>query len=205
MASKFDESLVGGSINFAELARLVPDLSGDFSDYTPSNPDLEARTKFVPMSGIDVTSADDERPYIGTTSLASCAGIAIYDSENKIGAVAHVFFMEKESLTVYACDASGRAIPSTERKLVVKNTSPFTYLAKALIRKADQIGGNQYKFMAFNIERGVRTEAQNKQLMSVVNRTVDNLRQAGKILAVEYRNERDFRLDTRTGLILPYY
>jgi len=182
-----------------------PDYSSGFGR---GNPDLEARTKFVPMSGIDVTSADDEKPYVGTTSLASCAGIAIYDPEHKVGGVAHVFFNEKESMTVYMHDAQGRVIPSTGRAIVVDNPrpfEPFTYLAEALIKRADEIGGEIYKFMVFNVEYGVRTPEQNEQLKEVVERTIDNLRQAGKITDVEYRPEQEFRLDTRNGAILPYY
>ena len=53
------------------------------------------------MSGIDVTSANDEKPCIGTTSLCSCAGISIYDAERKVGGVAHVFFTEKETDTLF--------------------------------------------------------------------------------------------------------
>ena len=172
------------------------------------NPDLEARTKFVPISGIDVTSADDEQPYIGTTSLASCAGIAIYDAEHKVGGVAHAFFNEKESMTVYMRDAQGRKIPSSGRAVIIDNPrpfEPFAYLAEALVRRADEIGGEKYKFMAFNVQHGCRKPEQNEQLKSVVERTIDKLRQTGKITDVEYRHEQEFRLDTRTGVILPYY
>ena len=182
-----------------------PDYSSGFSR---GNIDLEARTKFVPMSGIDVTSADDEKPYVGTTSLASCAGIAIYDSENKVGGVAHAFFNEKESMTVYMRDAQGREIPSTGRAVVVNNPrpfEPFAYLAEALVRRADELGGEKYKFMAFNVEHGCRTQAQNEQLKVVADRTIDKLKRAGKISDVEYRHEQAFRLDTRTGSILPYH
>ncbi|MDP3640298.1 MAG: hypothetical protein Q8R53_03800 [Nanoarchaeota archaeon] len=173
-----------------------------------NNPDLEARTKFVPMSLVEVTSATDGKPYVGTTSLASCAGIAIYDAEHKVGGVAHAFFNEKESIVVYMRDAQGRAIPSSGRAIVRDNPrpfEPFAYLAGALIRKADEIGGKKYKFMAFNVQHGCRTPAQNEQLKVVVDRTIDTLRQAGKISDFEYRHEQAFRLDTRTGVILPYF
>ena len=84
--------------------------------------DLEARTKFIPMTnGVDVTSANDEKYYIGTTSLSSCAGIAIYDPEYKIGGVAHAFFNEKISMSVYARDLQGRGIPSSGREIIIDN------------------------------------------------------------------------------------
>jgi hypothetical protein len=172
------------------------------------NLDLEARTKFVPMSMLDVTSATDEKPYVGTTSLASCAGIAVYDPEHKVGGVAHVFFNEKESMAVYTRDAQGREIPSSGRAIVVDNPrpfEPFAYLAEALVRRADEIGGQRYKFMAFNVQHGCRKPEQNEQLKSVVDRTIEKLRQAGKITDVEYRHERAFILDTINGNVLPYY
>src|SRR3989338_8719346 len=179
----------------------------EFPDYGSGfgrgrNPDLEARTKFVPMSGIDVTSADDEKPYVGTTSLASCAGIAIYDAEHRVGGVAHAFFNEIEEIVQYIHDAEGRAIPSSGRAIVVNNPrpfEPFAYLAEALVRRDDEIGGEKYKFMAFNVQHDCRKPEQNEQLKSVVERTIDKLRQAGKITDVEYRHEQEFRLDTRTG------
>lgn len=172
------------------------------------NPDLEARTKTVPMSMVDVTSATDEKPYVGTTSLASCAGIAIYDAEHKVGGVAHAFFNEKESMAVYMHDSQGRAIPSSGREIVVDNPrpfEPFAYLAEVLIRRADEIGGERYKFIAFNVEHGCRRPEQNTQLKEVVERTIAKLKQLGKITDVEYRHEQEFRLDTRIGTILPYY
>lgn len=168
---------------------------------------LEARTKGVPMSHFDVTSAGDEKPYVGTTSLASCAGMAIYDAEHKVGGVAHVFFNEKESMAVYMQDAQGREIPSTGREVILDNPrpfEPFADLAEALVKKADKNGGERYKFMVFNVGFGCRTPEQHEQLKSVVDRTIDKLRQAGKIATVEYRHEQAFRLDTGTGAILPY-
>ncbi|MBT3450479.1 hypothetical protein HN652_00935 [archaeon] len=164
--------------------------------------------KSVYMDDFDVTSADDEKPYIGTTSLASCAGIAIYDPKNKIGGVAHVFFNDKISMSHYMRDAQGRDIPSSGRSIVVDNPrpfDPFTYLAEALVRKADSIGGEKYQFMAFNVKHGCRTQEQNIQLQSVVERTVQKLTETDKITDFEYRNETQFKLDTRTGLIIPYY
>jgi hypothetical protein len=193
----------------AKLTKLFAKMEfPDFGSDRGRNPDLEARTKFVPMSMLDVTSATDEKPYVGTTSLASCAGIAIYDPKHQVGGVAHVFFNKKESMTLYMCDSQGKEIPSTGRKIVVDTPrpfEPFAYLAEALVRRADEIGGEKYKFMAFNVQHGCRKPEQNEQLKSVVERTIDKLRQAGKITDGEYRHEQAFRLDTRTGTILPYY
>ncbi len=156
----------------------------------------DKQTKYVHMNFFDVTSADDEKPYVGTTSLASCAGIAIYDPVNKIGGVAHVFFCEKETIQY------GESIAIIDNP---RPFDPFAYLAESLVRKADSIGGDRYKFIAFNIQYGCRTQEQNIQLQSVVERTVDKLKQAGKITDFEYRHDQQFKLDTRTGLIHPYY
>lgn len=164
------------------------------------NPDLEAKTKFIPMEDLDVTSADDEKPYVGTTSLASCAGIAIYDFDHKVGGVAHVFFNEKETdMWYYQQTGKIRYIEKPNAFL------DFQWLAEALVRRADEIGGERYKFMVFNVDHGCRRPEQNRQLKEVVERTIAQLKQSGKITDAEYRHEQDFRLDTKTGAILPYH
>lgn len=43
------------------------------------NPEIERMGIVVPMGGLGVTHAGSGRPYIGTTSLASYAGISIYN------------------------------------------------------------------------------------------------------------------------------
>lgn len=170
--------------------------------------EMEKKVKFVPMGGFDITSATDPKPIVGTTSLASCAGLAIYDPDSKVGGVLHAFFTEKEAIVQYMRDASGREIPSTGRSIVINNPfpfEPFYYLSLALIRRAEEIGGSRFEFHTFNIDFGSRTMDQNKQLRVVVEKTILELEQAGKIRSVSWKHDQDFKLDTRTGLITPYY
>lgn len=177
-------------------------------NFSQRSPRLEEKIKFVPMSGIDVTCAQDNQPYIGTTSLASCAGIAIYDFKNKVAGVAHIFFNKKDSLVVYEFDSKGREIPSTGRAITIDNPlpfEPFRYSAQDLVRRADEIGGEKYKFTTFNVKGGCRTPTQNEQLKSVVGKTIDVLTREGKITEVEHRHEQDFMLDSRNGARLPYF
>ncbi len=169
---------------------------------------IDHLAKYVPMEGMDTTSATDEKPLIGTSALASCAGIAVYDPERKVGGAAHVFFNQKESLVHYMRDAQGREIPSTGREVIIDNPrsfDPFLYNAQALVHLADSRGGHQYNFIAFNIDHGCRTQAQNQQLKEVVERTIGQLREQGKLLSAEYRPETDFLLDTRNGRIFSFH
>lgn len=164
--------------------------------------------KEVGMSFCDVTRAEDTRPRIGTTSLASCAGIAIYDPVAKVGGVAHAFFNDKESMTVYARDTSGREIPSSGRSIIVNNPAPFApfeWLSDSLIKKADALGGQQYIYYTFNIEHGCRTPEQNQQLEAVVQSVISQLTTAGKIISTESRHETGFILDTRDGSFMPVW
>jgi hypothetical protein len=105
-------------------------------------------------------------------------------------------------------DAQGRDIPSTGRAVIINNPrpfAPFKYLAEALVKRADEAGGAQYKFSIFNVQHGCRTADQNQQLLAVAEQTLSELSRGGKITSSEYRNEQAFRLDTRNGQINPYY
>jgi len=118
-----------------------------------------------------------------------------------------VFFNDKISIAVYLKDSTGREIPSTGRSVIINNPNPFSdlkYECKALIRKADELGGQKYKFIAFNIDHGCRTREQNNRLKEVVEETIKEFISTGKISQSDYRNEREFILDTKTGAILHY-
>ncbi len=82
-----------------------------------ANPEKDKELLYVPMGFAEATRATDPKPKIGTASLASCAGIGLYDPDRKVGGVAHVFFNEKttHTWTDYKHDSQGRAIPSTGR------------------------------------------------------------------------------------------
>ena len=158
----------------------------------------------VPMGSFDVTLATAEKPVIGTSGLASCAGIAIYDFHAKIGGVAHVFFNSKVMDVIYFKDSQGRDIPSSGRALIIDNPfpfAPFTDLSLGLMAKADSVGGRVYDFYAFNVQHGCRTVYENKRLEQTVDATIATLRTHGKINSFEYRFDRAFVLDTRTGNI----
>lgn len=68
---------------------------GDLSSFSARELERQGLLKYVSMSHCDATTARDPQPYIGTSSLASCAGVAIYDRDKQVGGVAHVFFNEK--------------------------------------------------------------------------------------------------------------
>ncbi len=199
------EDLVRKGIDLTQLRTLLDSLA-PFHDYTP-NPFPKEKTIEVPMGGLEVTTAIAEKPYIGTASLASCAGIAIYDAQNKIGGVAHVFFNEKESMTIYQRDAQGREIPSSGRSIIVNNPfwySPFSQNANQLIAMADARGGSNYQFTAFNIHHGCRTRKQNEKLVEIVDGVIATLQANRKITTASYRTETAFVVNTITGQIVPY-
>lgn len=207
------EKDLSGQLKIPEISHLVRSLTDTAFRYPSSQearrtPETEKHILMVPISFAEVTSAEDEKFMIGTTSLDSCAGVAIYDEEQKIGGVSHVFFNDKESLTVYDRDAQGREIPSSGRSVIVNNPrpfEPFKWLTTSLVKKADEKGGKRYKVKVFNVGHGVRTPEQNIQLKRVVEETLASLGSEGKIVDSEYRNEQSFVLDTRDGQIRPWY
>ncbi len=168
--------------------------------------DMEKQVKFIPKGCLAVTSSADPKPMVGTTSLTSCAGLAVYDPDAKVGGGLHAFFKEKEVLTDYMRDERGREIPGTEGLILINNPfGPFSSLTRGLVDKAISVGGDRFDLYAFNIDFGIRTPNRNRQLRKIAEELLQELEQAGRIRTVSWRNERNFKLDTRTGVIVPYY
>lgn len=153
---------------------------------------VDKETVFVPMGFAVAVSAEDKKPCVGTTSLASCAGIAIYDQERRVAGVAHVFFNEKTS------GPNGTVVddPTWFRK--------FDELASWIISAGDKRGGGSYRMTLFNVQGGARTKEQNESLARHVESAVERLRRSGKVSSVDYRSDDNFRIDARTGDIRPY-
>lgn len=161
-----------------------------------------------------VTTSDDAKPYIGTTSLASCLGIGLTDTEHKVAGVAHVFFNEKEAIVDYSHDAQGRVMPNSGKEIIINKLNPFIdtqYHLNYLINLAREKGASKIKLYFFNLEGGARTADQNSQLQETIDKTLGVLKQKREkdekeleIENVEYRSEQSFRIDSRTGQILPF-
>lgn len=174
------------------------------------NPD----TVEVPMGFELVTTSSDTKPYIGTFSLASCLGIGLTDTEHKVAGVAHVFFTEKEEIVSYLHDSQGRNIPSSGKAIIVNKPNPFIdtqWRLNHLISLAREKGAKKIKLYFFNVQGGSRTTAQNNQLQETIDKTLDYLKQKREkdekkveIEDVKYRSEQSFRIDSRTGQILPF-
>ena len=179
----------------------------DFEEREGDN--IKDKTKVVNLTEMAVAAGTETRHYLGTTDLASCIGLVIYDTDQKIGGIAHVYYKEDYDLTLYMRDEQQQSQKyaryernpddsSDERNLVVDN------VVEALINEANKIGGKQYKLIAFNVKRGDRKKEQNRQLEDAIKKTAARLGSSEKINGLEFRNERAFILDTGTGKILPY-
>lgn len=166
----------------------------------------------VPMGFELVTTSNDTKPYIGTSSLASCLGIGLTDTEHKIAGVAHVFFTEKETIVSYLHDSSGRDMPSSSSEIIVNKLNPFIdtqYRLNHLISLAREKGAKKVKLYFFNVQGGARTAEQNNQLQKTIDKALGDLKQKKdekeiEIEEIKYRSERSFRIDSRTGQILPF-
>jgi len=159
---------------------------------------------WVGIGNNDVTKATDDRPIVGTKSLLSCAGIAIYDMGNKVGGVAHVFFKEKTGHVFYIEGTQGREISSMGRAVVCDKPTwyeEFGWHLRGLIRKANEKGGKRYLFYAFNVQQGCRTKTQNERLTSYVEQEAQRLIADGVVSEFRWRDDRAFTLDTRTGIL----
>lgn len=193
----------------------------DFFEYLPTKKQSErlgSREKdkellYVPMGFAEAVCATDKTPKIGTSSLASCAGICIYDPERKVGAVAHVFFNEKtvRTWTTYLKDSLGRNIPETGKMHYEVVNDPYWFkqfevMMYQVIYKANEKGGQKYEFHGFNISEGARTKDQNQELFAFAESVVKKLYDSQVFIGdPDWKLWPGFILDTRTGLILPYY
>lgn len=171
------------------------------------SPEEDKELVYVPMGMAEAVTATGPKPKVGTTSLASCAGIGIYDPETRVGGIAHVFFNEKTSYVHYDTDASGRQIPSSGREIV--HDDPYWYrrfehLMSALLKKAQEKGGKAFEFHGFNVLQGARTKEQNEQLARHAQEVVKRLQDEGVLVGEpDWKMWQGVTLDTRTGQFTP--
>lgn len=168
----------------------------------------------VPMGFELVTTSNDTKPYIGTSSLSSCLGIGLTDTEHKIAGVAHVFYTEKEEIVQYMKGHQGRDMPNSAKIIIVNKPNPFVdtqWRLNHLINLAREKGAKKVKLYFFNVQGGARTTEQNSQLQETINKILGDLKQKREkdekgieIEEVKYRSEQSFRIDSRTGQILPF-
>jgi len=178
--------------NFEDLAALKKEffrISRNLKCPPDFFPSLNKNLVYVPMNDLTVVSATENCYCVGTSDLTSCAGIAIYDPDTKVGGVAHISF--NPEIEGYITPVRGFQF------------SRFSDYADRLISTAGKNGGNKYLFYAFNIGNGCRTQSQNSLLTEIVKTTVDQWQEKEKIIGFEYRDERAFLLNTKTGDILP--
>lgn len=126
-----------------------------------------------------VTTSSDTKPHIGTSSLASCLGIGLTDTEYRVDGVAHVFFTEKEEIASYLHDSQGRDIPNSGKAIIVNKPNPFIdtqWSLNHMISLAREKGAKKIKLYFFNVQGGARTTAQNSQLQETIDKTLNVLR-----------------------------
>ncbi len=133
-----------------------------------------AITRMVGVNEVSAVRFSNTLPCVGTSSLSSCIGFAVYDAEAKVGAVAHVF--------------------------VPKSGEGFQQVAQMLARTveaADLVGGSKYVLYAFNGRQP--DSGRNGPLESAIGEAADALMQSGRVMKFEHREEHNFVLDTRSG------
>src|SRR5690606_37837111 len=121
--------------------------------------DIYPDTVFIPMNFMQVVTGKDEKHCVGTTSLASCLGVMVTDTEAQVAGVGHAFFTDKEMDEHY--------YQMTGQVRYRDKHNPFTdtwsYVI-GLAKRAKEAGASKVKFTFFNVEHGVRTAEQNIQL-----------------------------------------
>src|SRR5438045_9438095 len=74
----------------------MPEIDTYFDPRGPDHYGWELRNSgqlaYVGMGHGDVITATNPQRFIGTSALATCGGIGIYDAEHSVGGVAHVTF-----------------------------------------------------------------------------------------------------------------
>lgn len=143
---------------------------------------INRETKFLTRGRKNVTSPGESQPCIGTASLHTCLGVAIYDREKKIGGGYHQYFDE------------------------IRSFSPFREWTWKLIDDAREAGGRKFALSIVNVGNLIyRTPQKNRELGSVVEETVKDVMSSGVITGIVYIDSEEFRLDTRTGQVFQLY
>jgi hypothetical protein len=137
----------------------------------------------VPAGDVLAIRATDEQFLIGTSGLASCVGLSVCDINRQIGGVAHVFIKRADEASYGKPDQDVRSV------------------AFSLVRKADELGGMRYSFKTFNIKRGYRAKFQTEILEALAKTIKAELHGLCKIADVEARDEPEFILDVRSGVV----
>lgn len=138
--------------------------------------EFAARTKLVGVNEVHAMKSTASEHCVGTRSLSSCVGFALFDEQKKVGAAAHVM-LEADT-------------PAPE---------PVERMISLLIDAANMVGGSAYRMFIFNAREGAR--GWNGQLSAFVDNTLQRLSESGIIRGYEHSDARSFVLDTKTGHI----
>ncbi len=151
------------------------------------------QTILIRPGKIGFTTSTSLKYNIGTYGLTTCVGLAIYDPILKVGGVAHVQFnvsaryLEKLLLGNY----------TNHEDLFSFDYSQFMDDAFALFNLVNLVGGKRYQVYTFNVDD--RDTPDSKDIKKVIDRTFSMLE--SQILSHQSRNETDFKLDIRNGVI----
>jgi len=132
------------------------------------------RTNMVGVNEVAAVAFHNRQHCIGTTSLSSCAGFALFDPDSKVGAAAHVRLSQEN--------------PALE---------PVKKILSMLVDAAGMVGGRKYIAYAFNVREGARSW--NAELSAFVNGLMANLMDDGVVSHFEHRDERQFVINAKTG------
>jgi hypothetical protein len=154
-------------------------------------PGLEQKLILVPMNGVNATSADKPKFYIGAKDLESCVGIAIYDPDNHVSGVANIIELASDADVLYFSP------PRKERTWLDYDTA-----ARYLINAADQQGGKKYKMFTFNVFNVNRSRRLTARLSSQVNKSFNSLRYSGKVVDHTFYVNTTFIFNTKTGCFI---
>ncbi len=157
-------------------------------------PILESEARIVGIDRLGITTPSTGKQYIGTVGLLCCVGIAIHDPENQVAGVAHLAFggsfpSPMLSLCKISCDLIAMADKAGQS--VKKNGFDSHGKSKS-----------KYNLYYFNIPEGVRPPEETIALQEISLATVRGLFKEGKLRAFEFRDERDFMIDSRNGNVI---
>ena len=146
-------------------------------------PILESEARIVGVDRLGITTPSTGKPYIGTVGLLCCVGIAIHDPANQVAGVAHLAF--------------GQGFPNPMLSLCKISCDLIAVADKA--GGSDKGSGSKYNLYYFNIPEGSRMPEETIALQEISLATVRGLFKEGKLRTFEFRDERDFLIDSRNG------
>src|SRR3989344_2964533 len=155
------------------------------------NPMERSDVLWVGMNQVAKTKYDSNIYKIGTSGLATCTGIAIYNPEEREGSVAHVWY--QSHMTIPMFDRRFNII----RHSTIENSNMYEHFRLLFNQAIDLVKGQSGTPLEVTLVNLMDEE----KLRKVVNSSVERNKELGLIDKISYGYGSQLILDTKNGSV----